>query len=304
MAALAILFFSSPQASAQGNAWIEVEVSGSNEEPLWADSVLELTIDDLVIDYKETYLEEDGYRLYAPGTPHFGNAKLTLAPGPATDELYAWFQECSKGKNIRKNISVRLYKSDKTPGRGYNLLECFPVRWESPELDSNGTQKATETLTVNIGRIEMKTLDRVSPSPPGPVGVTVTDAGGSVAKDTWDSWSGGEPVLIVAAALGGAKYHTETPGHKTIDALTLRGAMTDGRKALCEWINDTVNGKPWKRTLAVREDNPITQKRPGRIYTYHDCFPVRYVFPHMSVTNTTGNTMEEVSIKPIRLELK
>jgi hypothetical protein len=44
--------------------------------------------------------------------------------------------------------------------------------------------------------------------------------------------------------------------------------------------------------------------KDGKQYTYHECFPIRYVFPRMSVTNTTGNTMEEVSVKPIRLELK
>ena len=27
--------------------------------------------------------------------------------------------------------------------------------------------------------------------------------------------------------------------------------MTDKRAALCTWINETVNGKPWKRTVSI-----------------------------------------------------
>jgi len=42
--------------------------------------------------------------------------------------------------------------------------------------------------------------------------------------------------------------------------------------------------------------------KPGKKYTYFDCFPVRYVFPRMSVTNTTGNVMEEVVCRVIRWE--
>ena len=41
---------------------------------------------------------------------------------------------------------------------------------------------------------------------------------------------------------------------------------------------------------------------PGRAYTYHECFPIRYVFPRMSVTNTTGNQREEVEIRVVRVE--
>ena len=42
----------------------------------------------------------------------------------------------------------------------------------------------------------------------------------------------------------------------------------------------------------------------GHGYTFQDAFVVGYVFPRMSVTNTTGNVIEEVRIKPTRCELK
>ena len=57
--------------------------------------------------------------------------------------------------------------------------------------------------------------------------------------------------------------------HSTVGTLTLRGAMTDRRAALCNWINDTVNGKPWKRNVTITEllsvDGGV---KPGKAYQY------------------------------------
>lgn len=72
------------------------------------------------------------------------------------------------------------------------------------------------------------------------------------------------------------------------------------RKDLVEWLNSNVEGKDWKRTLTVKEI--LKDGSDGKTFTYLDCFPTRYVFPQFSASGT-GNLYEEVSIKPIRLEL-
>lgn len=136
--------------------------------------------------------------------------------------------------------------------------------------------------------------------------VDIANAGGKEVDTAWESVSGGEMIIeLTETTIGGDKFKTNSPGHKTVGEITLRGAMTDGRKALCDWINETVEGKPWKRMLTITEllsvDGGV---KDGKQYIYHDCFPCRYVFPRMTVTNTTGNVMEEVAIKPIRVELK
>jgi hypothetical protein len=77
---------------------------------------------------------------------------------------------------------------------------------------------------------------------------------------------------------------------------------------MLQWYQDMRGGsKNYRRMLTITELTDAgggTPPAEGKQYVYHDCFPTRYVFPRMSVTNTTGNVMEEVSIKPIRLELK
>jgi hypothetical protein len=136
--------------------------------------------------------------------------------------------------------------------------------------------------------------------------IDIQNAAGKEVDTAWESVSGGELIIeLTETTIGSDKFQTNSPGHKSVGEITLRGAMTDKRAALCQWINDTVNGKPWKRMLTITEllsvDGGV---KDGKQYIYHDCFPVGYVFPRMSVTNTTGNVMEEVRIKPIRCELK
>jgi len=264
-------------------------------------NIREISIDELNIDVREMTTGMDvEYRLYGPGQAHWGNAKLTVACDKrGSKELQLWFQEAAKGKNIRKNITVTLFKSDKTPGRTYNLMDTFPVAFQ----DCDGSSAdAGATITVAPDRIEFESAkESTYPSKP-PIDswfrLEMQNPNGRVnPDDTWELLVGGarsheDPPV----ALGKIDQSIDTRPHTTVTDLVLRGAMTDSRKSLCTWLNDTVSGKSWQRNLIV------TSK--AGVYVYTEAFPIRYVFPRMSVTNTVGNTMEEVAIKPIRVELK
>jgi hypothetical protein len=136
--------------------------------------------------------------------------------------------------------------------------------------------------------------------------VEIGSAGGKEVDTAWESVSGGELIIeLTETTIGSDKFQTTSPGHKSVGEITLRGAMTDKRMALSQWINDTTSGREWKRDLTITELLSVDGSvKPGKAYEYKDVFPVRYVFPRLSVTNTTGNVMEEVHVKPIRVELK
>jgi phage tail-like protein len=123
-----------------------------------AKNIREIAIDELNIDIREmtTGLDVE-YRLYGPGQAHWGSAKFTSACTlGGSKQFQAWFQEAAKGKNIRKNITVTLYRSNKQPGRSYTLNECFPTQWSSVNFDTSSTVQ-TETITVNVGYIKFST---------------------------------------------------------------------------------------------------------------------------------------------------
>jgi len=320
-----VLALASPLLHAQGSPWFQVSVAGESEEQVPLASLQELAIDDIVFDYKEVSsppadapaslaeAQAQGYRLFSPGSPHYGNATLTLAPGQDTDWLYQWWAEAAKGKNIRKSISVILYRTDKTPGRGYTLFDCFPSQWDAAAPGS-GAPAPTETLRVNIGRIELMTFTAPQ-SGQGGVSVTVDDGSGQALTDTWESWGGGQPETEIGQQVENAPYRTNSPGHKSVGELRLIATIWGSKKGYDYWMNRALAGAPWLAgPNGVAAGKVFVRCSPikkgslasalSRTYIYSDCFPVRYTFPRMSVTNTTGNVREEVRIKPIRFEMQ
>jgi hypothetical protein len=123
--------------------------------------------------------------------------------------------------------------------------------------------------------------------------VTIFDpvTGASETDSAWESCTGG--------AIGFDPGDGKVP-LRYVDTVTLRGPLTAGRKAMCQWINDTVTGKPWKRTVTVKEI--LKDGSAGKSYSYLDCFPVRYAGPTLTADGT-GYLYEEIEIKPIRIEL-
>jgi phage tail-like protein len=121
-------------------------------------NIREIHMDELNIDVRElTTGQNVEYRNYGPGQAHWGSASFTCAVTlGASKELQNWFQAAAKGKDIRKNITVTLFKSDKTPGRSYNLMDCFPTQWSAVNFDTSSSVQ-TETLRVKMGRVEFKT---------------------------------------------------------------------------------------------------------------------------------------------------
>ncbi|MEO8683163.1 MAG: phage tail protein [Vicinamibacterales bacterium] len=124
-------------------------------------NIREIGIDELHIDVREmtTGLDVE-YRKIKAGSLHFGSATFTSLTSTGSRELRGWWNEATKGrnirKNIRKNITVTLFTADSKTERVYNLADCFPTSYSAVNFDTSSTVQS-ETLTVKIGRIEFKT---------------------------------------------------------------------------------------------------------------------------------------------------
>ncbi len=137
------------------------------------------------------------------------------------------------------------------------------------------------------------------------VEISAPDGGPGEVDAAWESVHGGELIIETTdTTVGGDRFQTCAPGHKSIGEITLRGAMTDKRAALTQWLNDTIAAGPSRRTVTITEIVNAEGGAKGRRSVYFDCFPVSYTFPRLSVTNTAGNVQEEVRIKPVRMELR
>ena len=81
------------------------------------------------------------------------NVTLTLDQS-ADPALHEWFREVSKGKDIRKTITVNLRVNRGGNGRRYTLFEAWPCQWKAPELNSNGGSYIVEELEFVVERVE------------------------------------------------------------------------------------------------------------------------------------------------------
>lgn len=284
--------------------------NGSNTELKDCQS---LDIDDITWDYKEvktnefpvevaddlTLAKRLKYKTYQPGQPHFGNARIVAGCGkPVRD----WIQASARGgQDVFRDITCVVYFDDGTPNRLYTLQACYPLSLSDCVVQADGT--STETLEVSIGGVSMEDLSNGRMRKrPELLYQAWDDTLREYVNEAYDIWGGGEEWSI-SQDVGTPRFRTNSPGHKTVGEITLRSAMTDGRKALCTWINETVKGKPWKRMLTVTELLSVDGARK-RSYNYYDCFPVRYTFPQLDATAGAGQTSEQVTFKPIRVELK
>ena len=139
--------------------------------------------------------------------------------------------------------------------------------------------------------------------------VEIDGAGGKDQDVAWEHVSGGALIIEnVETTVGADKFHTHAPGHKSVEDITLRGAMTDKRAALCQWLDDSqAKGPKPRRTVSITplllfrgEQVP----RPGPTVVYGDCEIVGYTFPCLDARLPTGNVHEEVRIRPIRMDLR
>ena len=111
---------------------------------------------------------------------------------------------------------------------------------------------------------------------------SISATGGKEVDTAWESVSGGELIIEqTETTIGSDKFHTNSPGHKTVGEITLRGAMADKRAALCTWINETVAGKPWKRNVTI---TPIhLDGALGETLVFLDCALTAYVPPRLAI---------------------
>jgi phage tail-like protein len=138
----------------QSTARVVVDIPGLPEA---SRGTFAVEIDPLEIDVEAHGRQRDGtFRVFHPGDVHFGHATFTSACTlGGSKELQTWFNDVVAGKNIRKNITVTLFKSDKSPGRSYTLMDCFPTQWSAVNFDTSSSVQ-TETIRVKCGRIEFK----------------------------------------------------------------------------------------------------------------------------------------------------
>jgi len=280
-----------------------------------ARAVTFVKISPLEIEVIETTEDPDAeYRTFQPGQPIYGNVTLRAPALPqGARGLRSCFVNPATGQLAPKNVSVVILGSNGAEARRYNLMECFPIRFDPGDYSPANRRPRAQTAVLAIGGVELD-LGPGDP-PPGPPPATLPGTrpfqaefywrppnGGKNEDNAWETCTGGSLcVEATPAANGSGEHHVATPGHKFVDEIQLRGPMTKSRRWIGKNINDTVKGSFTRFDLTIVEI--MKDGKDGKRFNYSKAFFTRYVYPTLSADGT-GNLYEEVSIKPERLRIK
>jgi len=135
-----------------GAGKFKIEIVGC---PVASANVESITMEDLLIDERELTTGADwDYRVYGPGDAHFGSITIRSRVGKDSKELYTWWLDTSRGKNIRKTITVSCLNRDGSVARSFNCLECYPTKWDSGDF-SPSSNVSCESIICKMGRVEL-----------------------------------------------------------------------------------------------------------------------------------------------------
>ncbi len=278
-------------------------------------AVTSVDISPLEIEVIETTDDPDGqYRTYQPGRPVYGNITLRApALRPGSRDLRSCFIDPATGRPMPRNVTVAVLDADGKDARRYNLMECFPIKYDPGDYSPSRRPSRPQTAVLKIGSVDFDfgPADPLPLPPPPPLPGTRPfhvefywdpPYGGKNEDNAWETCTGGALCIEVApASVGADQYHTTTPGHKYVDEIQLRGPMTKSRKWIGKNINDTVKGTFTRFDLTIVEI--MKDGADGKRFNYSKGFFTRYVYPTLSADGT-GNLQEEVSIKPERLRVE
>jgi hypothetical protein len=239
------------------------------------------------------------YRLYGPGQAHYPDLTLVV---PMAQRVSArnWFMDASTGKGVNRNLTVEIRDADGTVRMKARLLDCFPLSFESE----------TGTLSVSVGRL---ILDQVASfgslpakgdfgdtqMPVMPTHNVETTGGAGTATSRAIQVSGGAiRVEVITSTVGSDQFQTRAPGHKTVDAVSMR--LVSSAPDIASWINETAAGQPWKRNVGV------TPAGGNETRLFFDAFPVRVTLinPLLLLQNGYAPAALDLTFKPIRLEIQ
>jgi phage tail-like protein len=109
-----------------------------------------LEAEGLGVDVEVEEIEEGGNNDFVhrrPGRCRVGT--LTLKRGLTTsNEFLKWSLEIARGKLVQRNVSVMLFNPDGSEAMRWDYIKAYPIKWTGPQLRSDDTASAIETLEL------------------------------------------------------------------------------------------------------------------------------------------------------------
>ncbi|HWR60828.1 MAG TPA: phage tail protein [Clostridia bacterium] len=104
----------------------------------------------LEVETEEEEYHEGGLNEYSHHIPvRTKYSRLVLRKGFASsNDLWDWYEQVTSGKISRKSGSIILLDARGQEICRWNFFDAYPVKWTGPELDSESSRIAVETLEI------------------------------------------------------------------------------------------------------------------------------------------------------------
>lgn len=112
----------------------------------------ECTLPNIEWDVEE--VKEGGLNTYVHQLPGLRKAaKVTLKNGIGTGDLLAWYKQAMNQEYVRRPVTITLLDTAHERVMDWNIKDAYPVKWNGPQLKSDGNAVAVETLELACGEV-------------------------------------------------------------------------------------------------------------------------------------------------------
>lgn len=237
--------------------------------PTASANIESVSIDDVELGLISMGVGEDGYKVYCPGAPKFGNIVLRVRrPNCDINLMEDWWMDATQRENETKAIAISSYRFEgptQVEVRRWDM-QVVPLKYDPGDTITPRAELPTETVTCEIKSLALSSSStRDGSQKPGSV---LTKAFVDIASPeqkssepaVWESISGGsvhlreeeeEACVEVAEEYTAADGTTATQkvnklGTKPVRSLSmtelsLAGPVTDGREDMCTWLTAAIS---------------------------------------------------------------
>jgi phage tail-like protein len=96
-------------------------------------------------EYREGGVNDFVHKL--PKNTKYGNLVFRRGMTNST-VLYDWYKKVANGKIERRQITITLLDTQKSPLKNWSFKNAFPVKWNGPDLKSDGNAIAIESVEM------------------------------------------------------------------------------------------------------------------------------------------------------------
>lgn len=92
---------------------------------------------------------------YRPGAATWGDITFTRQPSNQSSDWGAWYNATRKNPDgPRLNLTVNYTTGEGTSIPGFAFRDCYPVKWEPADLDSDQSGMAIERINITVEKVE------------------------------------------------------------------------------------------------------------------------------------------------------